>query len=161
MANVHRTDLEAEITPVNKLSLWALYPYSVLLSQVFRNEYQIYPCTERGKVVHTPQVIFVEKPILILGKLKLTLFYPNWPWWQKFVSLKDGSMEKYNIYPTVLVTSVLVASLLSYQDQLELHQSTIYSKICSFFPSQPRTTKTRKGTHTHVCLTQIESPPSR
>ena len=58
---------------------------------------------------------------------------------KKMLSFTHG--KKCNIYPTVLVTSVLVASLISYQDLLVLHQSTTYLKICSFSPSQPTTTK--------------------
>lgn len=113
-------------------------------------------------VVHTPQIIFVERAILFLGTRtyhsKRTMMTKMF---RKFYT------EKCNIYPTVLVTSVLVASLLFYQDLLVLHQSTIYSNFCSFSPLQPTTTKlTSKGPHTlphgvpHVCFTQKESRPS-
>ena len=65
-------------------------------------------------------------------------------------SIRTIHTEKCDIYPTVLVTSVLVASLISYQDLLVLHQSTTYLKICSFSPSQPTTTKFWKFPHSHT-----------
>ena len=38
-----------------------------MLDQIFRNAFQIYQCTDRGKFVHIPQVIFVERAISFLG----------------------------------------------------------------------------------------------